>query len=198
MSKSIDEAWLTTSKSRQRLTGKELEMYREHRRELLNWMLERGQAPDTHIGYAEETVKNRAGRLDILYRWVWDIEERYTEDITVPHVNAFMRYIAQHQQYSSAYKGAFQKAIFTLFRWQRHEKGKDVDWTPEYRYQDSSYPGSPPALTREDRTALREASISYGSIPNYHSVTPEEREKWTCYLAQPLGKPMEEVVPDDW
>lgn len=197
MSKSVDEAWLSTKESERRLTDRELEMYPDHRHDLLKWMLEQGQAPSAHVGYAEETVKNRASRLDILYRWVWDIEERYTEDITVTHVNAFMKYVGQ-QPYSSSYKAAFQKAIFTLFRWQRHEQGKRVKWKPEYRYKDSSYPGSPPALTREDRTALREASISYGSLPHYNSVSPEERKKWTRYLAQLLGKPMKEVGKDDW
>lgn len=193
----IDEAWLTTAKSEQRLNEKQLEMYRAHRRDLLQWMRERGQVPNAHVGYAAETVKNRAGRLDILYRWVWDVEERYTEDITIAHANAFMKYMAQ-QPCSSAYKAAFQKAIETLFRWQKHERGKNVDWEPEIRYQDSSFPNSREALTRDERTRLREAALNYGMIPNYHAVTPEERDSWKKYLAQRFGKPKDVVTRADW
>ena len=195
--KSIDEKWLTTSKSEAQLNDRQLEMYREHRRDLLGWMLNRGQNPEGEIGYARNTVKNRANRLDLFYRWVWDIEQGYTENITTSHANAFMKYL-HPLSYSQAYKAAFQKAIHNLFDWQSYEQGRHVDWTPVIRYSDTGLPGDIEPLTREERTKFREAALSYGSIPNYNSVNPEERDQWKGYLAQRLGKPKSEVGKDDW
>lgn len=197
MRETVDSSLLTTPKSEKQLNPRELEMYQEHRRELLEWMLNEGQVPGAHIGYAQNTVENRAYRLDMFYRWVWDIEDGYTEDITIAHVNAWVKYIST-QSYSESYKAAFQKAIRTLFKWQQHEQGKDVDWDPVVRFKDDSFPGSRDALTREERTSFREAALSYGSIPHYHSVTPEERDTWKAYLAQRLGKPKSKIGEEDW
>lgn len=68
MIEAIDEGLLTTSKSESWLNNRELEMYREHRRELLTWMLNRGRAPEMNAGYAKETVENRSYPLDMFYR----------------------------------------------------------------------------------------------------------------------------------
>jgi hypothetical protein len=40
--------------------------------------------------------------------------------------------------------------------------------------------------------------MSYGSVPHYNSVTPEERDRWKTYLAQRLQKPKEEITVKDW
>lgn len=196
MTESIDETWLTTAKSEKLLNPRQLEMYREHRRDLLTWMLDKGQNPDVNIGYAEETVENRGYRLDMFYRWVWDVEDGYTDDITESHANAFMKYL-HPQSYSQAYKAAFQKSIQTLFRWQEHELGKSVNWNPSVRFHDSSVPSSKEALTREERTQLREAVLDHESVPHYNSLTPEERDRWKQYLAQRFRKPKSEVSKKD-
>jgi hypothetical protein len=47
---------------------------------------------------------------------VWDVEDRYTEHITIAHVNAFMQYL-HPLTYSQGYKAPFQQSIQTLFRW---------------------------------------------------------------------------------
>ena len=49
----VDESWLITSKSEHQLDSRQVEMYREHRREVLNWMLNAGKEPEAGIGYAE-------------------------------------------------------------------------------------------------------------------------------------------------
>lgn len=188
---------MSTTKTAARLNDRQLEMYHDHRRRLLRWMLNKGKHPDAEIGYAENTVENRAHRLDLFYRWVWDIEDRYTEDITIAHANAFMKYL-QPLGYSQGYKAAFQKAIQTLFRWQREELGKRITWNPDIRYRDSGVPSRRDPLTREERTRLREAALSYGTIPHYNSVSPDERDRWNAYLAQRLGKPKSDVEKADW
>ncbi|MFB6227629.1 MAG: tyrosine-type recombinase/integrase [Halobacteriales archaeon] len=197
MSDPIDENWLTTAKSEQRLNPRELEVYREHRRNVLTWMLNKGQNPDVNIGYAEETVENRGYRLDMFYRWVWDVENRYTDNITKSHANAFMKYL-HPQSYSQAYKAAFQKAIQTLFRWQEDQRGKSVNWEPAIRFQSSLMPSSKEALTREERTQLREAVLDHESVPHYNSLTPEQRARWKQYLAQRFRKPKSEVSKQDF
>lgn len=167
-------------------------MYREHRKNVLRWMWYEGKNPEARIGYAEGTVKNRSYRLDQFYRWVWDIEDGYTETITVSHANAYMKYLYP-KSYSETYKASFQKSIHCLFKWQRYELGKDVDWDPVITYNDSSNLSTKDPLTREERTKLRKTSLSHGSIPNYHSLTPEKRDEWKAHLAQRLGKPKSDI-----
>lgn len=197
MEESIEESWLTTAKSEQQLNQRELEMHREHRRELLTWMLNRGQAPEANVGYAEGTVKNRSYRLDAFYRWVWDVEDSYTEDVTTSHANAFMKYL-HPQSYSQAYKAGFQKAIDTLFRWQRYALGRNVEWNPSIHFHDSSVPSSKEALTRDERTQLREAVLDHESVPHYNSLTRKQRDRWKRYLAQRFMKPKSEVTKEDF
>lgn len=139
-------------------------------------MLNKGQAPKANVGYAEGTVQNRSYRLDRFYRWVWEVEDGYTENITPSHANAFMKYL-QPQSYSQAYKAAFQKAITTLFRWQKHDLGRDVDWDPAIRFYDSVVPSSKEALTRgtpgapRSCTSVRVSSaLQFGNTQPAHSL----------------------------
>jgi hypothetical protein len=62
---SIEEEWLTTTKSERLLNPRGLEIYREHRRDVLTWLLDRGKHPESGIGYAAETVKSRGDCLDL-------------------------------------------------------------------------------------------------------------------------------------
>jgi hypothetical protein len=197
MTEAIDEGLLTPSKSESRLNNRELEMYREHRRKLLTWMLNKGRAPEMNVGYAEEIVENRSYRLDMFYRWVWDIEDGYTENITISHANAFMKYL-QPQSYSQAYKAAYQKSIHTLFRWQKHALTKNVDRQPTLHFYDSAVPSSVEPLTHDERQALREAVLDHESVPHYNSLSPKQRDRWKSYLAQRFQKPKPEVSKEDF
>jgi hypothetical protein len=53
-------------------------------------------------------------------------------------------------------------------------------------------------FTRRERELLLNTALDYRSPPSYSNVTPEERDRWNAQLAQYLGKPKEEVSPDDW
>lgn len=197
MSQSLDSAWLATEASEDALNPHQFEMYCDHRRELLTWLLTQGKHPEVDEGYSANTVRTRAYHLDLFYRFVWEIEGRYTEDITLAHANAWMKYLSS-QPLSSSYKSLSQKAVQLLFKWQRYEQGKEVDWEPPIRFQGSSLPSSTDTLTREERTLLREAVLSYDTIPNYHAVSPDERDQWKAYLAQRLGKPKDDITKEDW
>jgi len=172
--------------------------YREHRRELAEWLLALGKNPEKAEGYSYSTAKNRMNRLDLFYRFVWDRKGRYVQDLTVEHADAWMRHLATEEMKEST-KCHYQKAVKTLFKWKRHARNKDVNWEPEIEYSDPSTTYTPrDYLTKEDRKKLREAAMSYGSVPHYNSVSPDERERWKRYLSQRLQKPMDEVTMRDW
>ena len=189
---------LVTGESRKYVNPRQLASYREHRRQLAEWMLNLGKHPEKAEGYAESTVKTRMARLDKFYRWVWEQEDGYTEAVTTSHADAWMKHLA-HQDFASSYKACCQKAVKTLFKWQSWEQGEDVDWDPVITYSDDSGTDNPrDFLSREERRKIREASLEQGSIPHYNSLTPEERDEWKSYLAQRFEKPKSEVSKSDW
>ncbi|MFP4218048.1 MAG: tyrosine-type recombinase/integrase [Salinarchaeum sp.] len=194
----VDGIVLVTEDSKEYLNPKQEITYREHRRELAEWMLALGKNPSKAEGYSYSTAKNRMNRLDLFYRFVWDREGRYIQDLTTDHADAWMRWLAR-QDYKESTKCHYQKAAHTLFKWKRHARGHDVEWEPEIEYSDPSTNYQPrDYLTREDRRKLREAAMEYGSVPHYNSVTPAERDRWKTYLAQRLQKPKNEVTMKDW
>jgi integrase len=90
------------------------------------------------------------------------------------------------------------KAVKTLFRWRAYELGEE-EWEPEITFSnDTSTTNPKDYLTLEERKRLREAVLNYGSVPHYHSITPEERDRWKTHLARRYEKPKEEVGPKDF
>ena len=194
----VDGIVLVTEDSQEYLNPRQEVTYREHRRELAEWMLALGKNPDKAEGYSYSTAKNRMNRLDLFYRFVWDREGRYIQDLTTSHADDWMRHLAKKEIKEST-KCHYQKAAKTLFKWKRHARNKNVEWEPEIEYSDPSTNYQPrDYLTKDDRKKMREAAMEYGSVPHYNSVTPGERERWKKYLAQRLQKPKEEVTMKDW
>jgi hypothetical protein len=185
----VDGIPLITEEAKEYLNPKQEITYREHRRELTEWMLALGKNPDKAEGYSHSTVKTRMNRLDLFYRFVWDRESRYIQDITTDHADDWMRWLAR-KDYKEASKCQYQKSAHTLFKWKRCERGSDLEWEPEIEYSDPSTNYQPrDYLTGKDRRRMREAAMEYGSVPHYNSITPEERDRWKTYLAQRLQKP---------
>jgi integrase len=189
---------LLTDMARQYLNPREEIAYKERRRELAEWILNLGKNPKKAEGYSFATAENTMNRLDLFYRWVWDEEERFVQDLTTEHADAWMRDIAKRDLKEST-KCHYQKAVKILFKWQREARNRDVEWEPEIEYSDPSTAYQPREyLTKEDRRAMREAAMSYGSIPHYNGMTPEERSRWKKHLAQRLQKPESEVTKKDF
>jgi len=189
---------LVTNKARDYLNPRQEIAYREHRRELAEWMLNLGKNPEKAEGYSQSVAETRMNRLDMFYRWVWDQKGRYIQDMTTDHADAWMRDLAKRDMKESS-KCNYQKAVQTLFKWKREAKGKDVEWEPEIEYSDPSTSYNPrDYLTREDRKKLREAAMEYGSVPHYNSLSPEERERWKNDLAQKFKKPKEDIGKKDF
>lgn len=167
------------------------------REECLSWLLTFGKDPSRVEGYAFETVKARSHRMDQFYRYVWDEEGRYTADVTPAHADDWMRKLAQRDA-SNAHKANCKKAVQMLLKWREYEHGLD-EWKPRLSFSEESRASNPrDYLTREERRAIREASLEYGSVPGYNDLSPEERDRWKAYLAQRFDKPKENVTPDDW
>ena len=189
---------LLTDEASKFLNPREEIAYREHRRELAEWMLNLGKDPGKAEGYSFSTAKNRMNKLDLFYRWVWDQEQRYVQDIKIEHAEAWMRDLAKRDLKEST-KCHYQKSVQTLFKWMREARNRDVEWEPSIEYSDPSTAYQPREyLTQSDRKKMREAAMSYGSVPHYNSLSPEERSRWKKYLAQRLQKPKEEVTKKDF
>lgn len=183
--------------TRETLNQRQLADYRTQREACLKWLLQVGLDPDTREGYAHGTVKPRAARMDLFYRWVWEEFDGYTTAITHEHADAYMEVLAT-QDNSNAHKDATQKAIQMLMKWREHEHGLEA-WEPAFRFSRSPEASQPrDYLSREERGLIREAALELGTIPAYNDLSPDERDRWKIELAQRFDKPKTAVSPSDW
>ena len=189
---------LLSDEARQYLNPREEIAYKEFRLELAKWLLNLGKNPAKAEGYSHSHAKSTMYRLDLFYRYIWDQEQRFIQTLTPEHADSWMRHLAKRDLKEST-KCSYQKAVRILFKWQREARNRDVEWEPEIEYSDPSTTYQPREyLTEEDRRKMREAAMSYGSIPHYNSLSPEERSRWKKHLAQRLQKPESEVTKQDF
>jgi hypothetical protein len=195
----VDGIVLVSREAEKTLNPRQVESYREHRRKLAEWLLNLGKDPSKADGYAHSTSQVRMWRLDKFYRWVWNNRtDGYTEAITAAHADAWMQHLAK-QELSGEYKADCQKACKTLFKWQRWKNDSDEEWEPVINYTGDTGTHAPrDFLTSEERRKLREASLEYGSVPNYDGLSPGERSRWKAYLAQRFEKPKSQIERSDW
>lgn len=177
--------------------------YDDHLGDLKDWLGTVGKDPNEYEGYSEKITENYVRRLDQFYRWVWREYDGYTTRITHDHANKYATRLAKDEitthtgdPYSESSKRKMKNAIEALFRWQAHERDGE-EWDSPVTFRDTTHQPAD-EFTREERMRLREAVLEYDTIPAYSDLSPEERDRWKAYLAQRLGKPKEDVVPDDW
>jgi site-specific recombinase XerD len=188
---------LVPEPSRARLDERQQMSYRQHRHDLIDWLLVFGKHPEKAEGYAQRTVLNTAQRLDIFYRWVWDERGRFTTDIDHEDADAYVRHLARKDE-SDYSRNNTQSALKRLFKWQAHERGGEC-WEPNIVFTEPNATAEPrDFLLKEERRRIREAALEYGSIPGYNGMSAAERDRWKAYLAQRLSKPKSKVVPADW
>ena len=192
----LDEIPVVTEPSESYLGHRQLIDYRSEREDCLQWLLGLGKDPEHGKGYAKGTVKARSYRMDKFYRFVWDQIGGYTINVTHGHADAWMKELAQTDA-STAHKANCQKAIKMLFKWQEYERGTSR-WEPDITFSGGSQTQPRDYLTREERNAIHEAALEYGSVPSYNNLTPAERDRWKQYLSQRFQKPKEAVEPSDW
>lgn len=193
----VNELAIVPNPTENRLNKRQLVDYRSQREECLDWLLAMGKDPKHTVGYAFQTVKTRAYRMDKFYRWVWKQEGSYTANITHKHADQWLRHLAG-QESSNVHKDNCRKALQMLFKWRQYEYGLDP-WDPELSFTTNNGATNPrDYLTRQERTSIREAALEYGSVPEYGSLSPAERSRWKSYLAQRFEKPKSAVTPEDW
>lgn len=192
----LDDFPVVTETSEEYLNQRQLLDYRSEREECLRWFLTFGKNPEKAKGYAKGTVKPRCYRMDRFYRFVWDLEDGYTLNLTHDHADAWMKHLAQ-RDVSATHKCNCQKSLKMLYKWRHHERGLG-EWTPEFTFSADRSTQPRDYLTKDERSAIRDAALEYGSVPSYNNLTPGERDRWKRYLAQRLEKPKSDIKPDDW
>lgn len=195
----VDGIVVVPEKSERELNQRQLEIYRHHREELIRWMYHLGKDPEQAEGYAYDTARQRAYRIDTFYRWLWDQEDGFTLGATTDHADAYSKELA-FQETSQTHKASQQKALMTLFKFRNHEKGDDIDWDPVIKFTNGGAQTHQirDFLTDSERQKIKQAVLEYGSIPHYNSVDPDERDRWKAYLAQRFEKPKSKVSKADW
>jgi site-specific recombinase XerD len=186
-----------TQKTISQLTDKQLLDYRQHRVNFIQWLLNLGKDPQHFEGYAQSSARTRADKHDQFCRWLWSEYDGYTLSITTDHADAYLKEVAFRDLKPSS-RPSYQKAVQAYFKWKHHEKGGS-EWDNDrsfYHRPDTTIPRD--YFTQEERRKLREASLEYGAVPNYHSVSPSERTQWKRYLAQRFSKPIDDISKDDW
>ena len=192
----LEDYPVVTEASEEYLNQRQLLEYRSEREECLRWLLTFGKNPDKAEGYAKGTIKPRAYRLDQFYRFVWEREGGYTVNLTHDHADAWMDHLAR-RDVSAAHQVSCQKCLKMLYKWLHLERGLG-EWEPEFTFSSDSSSNPRDFLTREERRAIRDAALEYGTIPSYNNLIPSERDRWKAYLAQRLEKPKSDIGPDDW
>jgi len=190
--RSLNEVTVIPRPTRELLNDRQLIDYHGYREDFIRWMGTIGKNPQRAEGYALTTVNRRACDYDQFMRFLWDREDRYTTEVTPAHADAYLREVAMGEN-SRADKRNKLKALKMLLRYH------DVDdWEPSITFEGGGRQSPPGYLTREERTAIREASLEYGTVPSPRGMGHVERDKWDRYLAQRYNKPATEVTADDY
>jgi len=188
---------IATKQTVEQLDHRQLLDYEHIRTQFIEWMLTFGTDPQSVEGYSETTARSRADKHDQFCRWVWGEEGKYTMNLTHDHADGYMKHLAFSDLAASS-RPTYQKAVKAYFRWREHEFGAD-QWEPERSFSYRADVTKPKDfITKEERKLLREAALEYGSVPNYHSVTPAERRDWKEYLARRFEKPLDQIGKEDW
>ena len=179
--------------SRGYLNERQLIAYKNHRTDLIKWLSRMGKNPDKLEGYAYDTAKNYASIIDKFHREVWD-EKGYTIDLSHDNADNYLRsMVLSDREYSESHLHNVKLALAAYFRFQGEDWESDISISsPSGTTQPKDY------VTIEERTALREASLEYGTVPAYAALSPEDRREWKLYLSQRFTKPIKDVSPDDF
>lgn len=157
-----------------------------------------GKNPTKNKGYAQKSVDERISRFMQAMRWVWNNYQTNTglspsnadDIITALYEDEYRR--TDGQRFSEGSKRKISDVLVNWFDF------KGIDWEPEYAFSDGEPQNQPDPFHRKELKQLWEASLEFKTIPSYNNLTPSERDKTKAHIAQELGKPKDEVRPDDW
>ena len=177
----------------------------QHLSEFYDWMLTKGKNPKRHKPLSESTAENYHDRIDQIYRFILErISPKEMQALTHEQADQIVEWLDQDKiqkqkggNHSESSKRKFTNALEKYFKWQ-HDRGAEAElWEPRVTFNDGEHQ-SADKLNFEERWLVREAAMNYGSLPSYHGIDPEERDRINGLIAQRLGKPKDEVTSKDW
>jgi site-specific recombinase XerD len=178
--------------------------YAHHRKPFIEWMRTCGKDPDRGVPLSASCVHNYARRLHQLHQWLWEQSDRRPLSIGSTQADRLIAALEndEFQQrdgspYSASSKRKFMDVLQKWFAYRHHEYGDDP-WEPPIRFTDNTPELQADPFTKDERSRLYEAALTYKTPPAYDNLTPEERDRWKAYLAQRLGKSKDEVEPADF
>lgn len=195
LEENLGEITLVSEPSAKHLNERQQLDYREERKRCIKWLLAVGKDPDYAEGYALGTIRPGAARMDQFYRWVWNQEGGYTTEITHDHADEYLDELA-YEDTSGSHKNNCLKSLKRLFKWRRYEFDEEP-WEPERRFkQENRKPRD--YFSLEERRKLKQATLEYGAVPHYNSLSAGERDRWKAYLAQRFEMPKSEVTQEEF
>lgn len=165
---------------------------------LIQFLREKGKNPKRNSGYAESNLPTVARRIHQVNEYCWENGPKSiklsTDGATqfVEDLNDDQLLTNEGEPYAESSKRKFVEAIEAYFRF------RGEDWDSPVDFGDGEYTAGSDPFRINERDALMESSLEYNTPPSYKNVSPEERDRWNTYLAQVLGKPKDEIGPDDW
>ena len=192
MSEPIDEKYsLVTQNTEEVLSSHELVDHKSEMKAFARWLDTVGKDPKKAEGYARSTTKRTIHRIDILYRWKWELEGGYAAPLTHADAEDHIQEIAR-SEYTNAHGSNTRKAYLRYFRWRSDERGGE-EWETEMRFPTNN-PQPRDYLTADERPKIRQAALQYGSIPEEYDIPrEEERDEIAAYLAQVFETPKDDV-----
>lgn len=199
MSESQEEAEFLGENSLEGLGQKEILLYIETWRKLLEFLRRKGKNPERNNGFAESNVRPIARRIHQVHEYFWS-QGRNVLILTTDHAEEFVSALNKDtflnqsgEPYSEGSKRKFTQALQAYFRF------REIEWKPSIRFSEKSAAnsGSDP-FSKSEREKLLEAALNYQTPPSYSNVSPEERDSWNTYLSQLLGIPKEKIGPNHW
>lgn len=192
-----------TKETKQHLNPRQEPLLRSEYEKFFDWMLSYGKDPEQRKGLSAGTAENYLNRFDQLFRVAWTLQGTVTLTISTKVADEICEQLKEDEliknnggPYSEASKIKFNNSLRKYFEYHAHARDGE-EWNPPYEFsEESSQPSD--YLTREERRLLRGEALEYDVIPSYSDCTPEQRDNLKQYLSQKLGKPKNEVTPEDW
>ncbi len=173
-------------------------LYADYRKELIEFLRNKGKNPNRNRGYSESNIRPISRRIHQAFEFAWK-SEPISITLSTEQANQFVKALNQDNflkskgdPYKEGSKRKFSEAVEAYYRY------RDIDWEPKIKFSESQTNSSSDPFTRSEREKLLNASFEYRSPPTYSNTSPEERERWNRHLAQFLGKSKETIGPADW
>lgn len=178
------------------LNARQREMYNAMLARFAEYLEEEGKEPKKRIGYSN--VSARISRFHRVMKWVWN-NEALTTEFTVELADAANEALAEDafrrldgERYSEGSKRKINDVLTNWFEF------RGIDWEPEVTFTDERAKDNADPFRKAELRQLWQASLTYKRVPSYNNLSPEERDRWKAHIAQELGKPKDEVRPEDW